>query len=74
MLYGTPANDVMAVVPTAGPSGLDVGAPKTLFKLPTFTAIGGRYGGDRFLLAVPPDQAQSSRIGLIANWTAGFAK
>jgi hypothetical protein len=64
----------MQVVPVAGPSGLDVGAPKELFKMPTFTAVGGRYGGDRFLLAVPPDQSQTSRIGLIANWTAGLAK
>jgi WD40 repeat protein len=74
VLYGTPTNEVMAVVPAAGPSGLEVGAAKSLFKMPTFTAIGGRYGGDRFLMAVPPDQAQSSRIGLIANWTAGLVK
>jgi serine/threonine-protein kinase len=74
VLYGTPANEVMAVVPAAGPSGLEVGAAKSLFKMPTFTAIGGRYGGDRFLLAVPPDQAQTSRVGLIANWTSGLPK
>jgi hypothetical protein len=64
----------MAVVPAAGPSGLEVGAARALFKMPAFTAIGGRYGGDRFLIAVPPDQTQSSRIGLIANWTAGLAR
>jgi Tol biopolymer transport system component len=74
ILYGTAGFQVMAVVPAAGPSGLEVGAARALFKMPAFTAIGGRYGGDRFLIAVPPDQTQSSRIGLIANWTAGLAR
>ncbi len=74
ILYATPANEVVAVTPTVGPSGLEVGAPKDLFKMPTFTAIGGRYGGDRFVIATPPDQSQTSRIGLIANWTAGLSR
>jgi Tol biopolymer transport system component len=74
ILYGTPASEVMAVVPVAGPSGLDVGAAKALFKMPTFTALAIRYGGDRFLLAVPPEQAEAARVGLITNWTSGLSK
>jgi dipeptidyl aminopeptidase/acylaminoacyl peptidase len=74
ILIATPGNDLMSVVPTVGASGLDVGPAKHLFKVPTFAAVGGRYGGDRFIMAVPPEQSQSGRIGLVTSWTAGLAK
>jgi serine/threonine-protein kinase len=74
LLLASRGNEVMSVVPVAGPTGLDVGAAKMLFKLPSFTAVGGRPGGDRFVLALPPEQSQGSRVGLITNWTAGLMK
>ncbi|HYX20897.1 MAG TPA: protein kinase, partial [Thermoanaerobaculia bacterium] len=74
ILIAAPGNDVVSVVPTVGASGLEVGPAKPLFKVPTFTAIGGRYGGDRFVLAVPPEQSLSARVALVTNWTTGLAK
>jgi len=74
ILYETPGYEVMSVMTTVGASGLDVGPAKRLFRVPTFTAVGGRYGGDRFILAVPPEQSQTARVSLITNWTAGLTK
>jgi Tol biopolymer transport system component/predicted Ser/Thr protein kinase len=62
----------MSVSVKAAADGLEVGPPHPMFQLPPVGAIAISHDGQRFLLAVSPGIAQSSRICLISNWTAGL--
>ena len=72
LIYGS-RNLVVSVEVTPGPSGLEIGAPKTLFKPPAFSAITLTPDAKRFLLAVRPEGAGVSRVALVANWPVGLA-
>ncbi len=74
ILYGTPDNDVVSVDVKASPSGLEVGPPKKLFKVPSATAVAITPDGERFLLAVLPQGTAAPRVALVTNWTAGLEK
>jgi len=74
ILYGTPGEEAVSVQVKAGPSGLEFGPPKTLFKLPGVAALAIPPDGERFLAAVLPQTAGASRVALVTNWTAGLAK
>ncbi|HEY3204124.1 MAG TPA: hypothetical protein VGL03_10730, partial [Thermoanaerobaculia bacterium] len=74
ILYGTPENDAVSVEVREGPSGLEIGAPKTLFKLPQANAIAITPDGERFLLAARPEGGAAPRVALVTNWTAGLPK
>ena len=74
ILYGTLSNEVVAVEIKAGPSGLEVGSPKTLFKVPPVSAIAITPDGERILIAALSQAAAAPRVALVANWTAGLTK
>ncbi len=74
ILYGTPENDVVAVDIQAGPSGLEVGPPKTLFKLPAITAVAIPPDGERLLVAALPRETAAPHVALVTGWTAGLEK
>ncbi|MEX1243819.1 MAG: protein kinase [Thermoanaerobaculia bacterium] len=74
ILYGTPENDVVSVDVKAGPSGLEIGPPKTLFKVPSISALAITPDGERFLFAVLPQATAAPRVALVTNWTAGLKK
>ena len=73
IIYGTPENDAVTVDIRAGPSGLEVGPPKTLFRVPPVTALTATPDGDRILLAALPQLTAAPRVALVTNWTAGLA-
>jgi Tol biopolymer transport system component len=73
ILYGT-GNDAVAVEIKAGPSGLEVGPPKTLFKVPPVTTLAMTPDGERFLLAALPQGTVAPRVALVTSWTAGLKK
>ncbi len=74
ILYGNLEGEAMSVEVKAGPAGLQIGAPKVLFKLPPVQAIAVTPDGERFLLAVPPEAGRTSRVALVTNWAAGLEK
>ncbi len=65
-------NESTAVELTANATGLDVGPPRPLFQMPTFTAIAISHDGRRFLLATPQETPEPSRVSLVSHWTAGL--
>jgi len=73
IFYFTEDRTAMSVEVKADASGFEAGVPKLLFRS---TAIGGDLtaDGERFLLAVRPDGAQSASIMLVANWPMGLKK
>jgi eukaryotic-like serine/threonine-protein kinase len=71
--YGTVEGSVFRVEVKGGPAGLEIGAPKPLFKLPQVGAVGATLDG-RLVLAVQPEGVEAPRVALVANWTAGLAK
>ncbi len=74
ILYGTLENDVVAVDVKAGPSGLEVGPPKTLFKAPPLSAISITPDGERLLFAALPQGTAAPRVALVTSWTTGIEK
>jgi eukaryotic-like serine/threonine-protein kinase len=71
IIYVTAADDVISVEVKATASGLEVGSPRILFRVPDVIA-GIPHDGTRFLLAVPPEGAEKPRVALVTNWTAGL--
>ncbi len=74
ILYGTSEDNLVSVEVKTGPSGLEVGAPKTLFKVPPVTALAITPDGERFLLAALPQGTIAPRVALVTNWTTGLSK
>jgi WD40 repeat protein len=74
ILYGTLEDDVVSVDIEAGPSGIEVGSPKVLFKMPPVTAVAITRDAGRFLLATLPQSTAAPRVALVTNWTAGLEK
>ena len=74
ILLGTPANDLVSVDVKAGPSGLEIGEPKTLFRVPSISAVAITPDGERFLFAVLSQATAAPRVALVTNWTAGLEK
>ena len=74
ILYGTLQGEAVAVEVNAGPSGLEVGPPKTLFRIPPVSAIAATPDGERVLMAALPQVAGATRVALMTNWTAGLEK
>jgi tRNA A-37 threonylcarbamoyl transferase component Bud32/WD40 repeat protein len=74
IIYGNLDRKAFTVDLKAGVAGLEIGEAKVLFQLPNFSAIGATRGIERIVMALPPEGAQTSRIGLIANWTTGLEK
>ncbi len=74
ILYGTLENEAVSVQIKTGPSGLEVGSPTTLFKVPTVTSIAISPDGERVLLAALPQGAAAARVALVTNWKAGLEK
>ncbi|MGE5277433.1 MAG: protein kinase domain-containing protein [Acidobacteriota bacterium] len=73
IIYGD-GTTAMSVDVKPGPSGLEIGPPKPLFKPPPFTAITASPDFERILLAVLPEGTAESRVALVASWTAGLAR
>ena len=75
VLYGDlKTGQAMSADLKASGAGLEVGQPKALFPLVTFSAVTIDRHGNRFLLATIPEGAGKGRVGLIANWTAVLSK
>ena len=74
IIYGNLDRKAFAVDLKAGAAGLEIGESKTLFQMPNFSGVSATRGAERIVMALPPVGAQTSRIGLIANWTAGLTK
>ncbi|MDQ5858350.1 MAG: protein kinase [Acidobacteriota bacterium] len=73
IFYITEDGAAMSVEVKADASGFEAGVPKLLFRS-TSTQGDLTADGERFLLAVRPDGAQSSSVMLVANWPAGLKK
>jgi tRNA A-37 threonylcarbamoyl transferase component Bud32 len=74
ILYGSLQGEAIAVEVKAGPSGLEIGPPATLFKPPALSAIAITPDGERVLLAALPQSTSSARVALVTSWTTGFEK
>jgi Tol biopolymer transport system component/tRNA A-37 threonylcarbamoyl transferase component Bud32 len=74
IILGNLDRQALVVDLKAGPAGLEVGQAKLLFRTPNFSSIGASRGAERIVMALPPEGERVSRIGLIANWTAGLEK
>ena len=74
VLFGTLEGDVVSVDLEASPSGIEVGPPKVLFKMPPVTAVTITRDAGRFLLATLPQTTAAPRVALVTNWTAGLEK
>ncbi len=74
ILYGTLEGDAVSVEIEAGPSGIEVGPPRVLFKMPPISALAVTRDGGRFLLALLPQTTAAPRVALVTNWTAGMTK
>jgi Tol biopolymer transport system component len=78
IFYLTPDNRLMAASVNGKGAGFEVGAIKPLFA--TRIATRGSYqydvsaDGQRFLINTSPEQATSSPITVVLNWTAGSKK
>ena len=74
VLYGTLENEVVSVEMKEGPSGLQFGSPKSLFKFPPASAVAITPDGERILAALLPQVTATSRVAVVASWTAGLEK
>jgi serine/threonine protein kinase len=75
ILYGSLDNEAIAVDVKFGPSGPELGPPKTLFKAPqSAIAFAITPDAERFLVAYPPGNAEAVKLALVTNWTAGLTK
>jgi eukaryotic-like serine/threonine-protein kinase len=78
IFYLTPDNRLMVASVNGKGPGIEVGAVKPLF--PTRIVFAGGYqydvsaDGQRFLIDTAPEQATSSPITVVLNWTAGLKK
>ncbi|HEY3124685.1 MAG TPA: hypothetical protein VGK70_11575, partial [Thermoanaerobaculia bacterium] len=73
ILYGTLDFVATSVEVKAGKSGLEIGAPKTLFQIPgAGPPPAVTPDGERWLFVVYPEASESPRVGLVTNWTAGL--
>jgi Tol biopolymer transport system component/predicted Ser/Thr protein kinase len=72
ILYVSPELGLVSVEVKAGPSGLEIGAPKPLFNLSNWVTGAITPDGEHFLGAVHPEGAEKPRVALVANWTAGL--
>jgi eukaryotic-like serine/threonine-protein kinase len=78
IFYLTPDNRLMAASVNSKGAGIEVGAVKPLFA--TRIVFAGSYqydvsaDGQRFLIDTSPEQATSSPITVVLNWTAGLKK
>jgi Tol biopolymer transport system component/predicted Ser/Thr protein kinase len=74
IFFGNPASNQATAVELKALSGggVEVGRPRRMFPMPTFTALAVTHDGQRFLMAVPPGTAEPARVALIENWTAGL--
>jgi serine/threonine protein kinase/Tol biopolymer transport system component len=78
IFYLAPDNKLMAASVSGKDTGFEVGAVKPLF--PTRIVTGGNYkydvsaDGQRFLIVAASEQAASSPITIVLNWTAGLKK
>jgi tRNA A-37 threonylcarbamoyl transferase component Bud32/Tol biopolymer transport system component len=74
IFYGTLEDDLVSVEIEASLSGIEVGPPKVLFKLPPITALAITRDGGRLLLAMLPQATAAPRVALVTNWTAGLER
>jgi eukaryotic-like serine/threonine-protein kinase len=74
IVYGTLEGEAIAVDVRTSPSGLEVGSPRALFKLPFVAAIALPPDGGRFLVAALQRGTAAPRVALVTNWTTGLAK
>jgi hypothetical protein len=69
------SGDGMTVVATAltpGENALDVGATKTLFRLPREHRGYSSLDGERFLACVPSRESATPTLTVVTNWMAGL--
>ena len=69
IIYGTPGGEAAVVEVKPGATGLEVGAPKILFKVPAISAVTSTADFQRILLAVRPEGTATPRVALVTNWT-----
>jgi Tol biopolymer transport system component/predicted Ser/Thr protein kinase len=78
IFYLAPDNKLMAAVVNGKGAGFEVGAVKPLFATRIVFAAGYQYDvsadGQRFLIDAAPEQAASTPITIVLNWTAGLKK
>ena len=78
IFYLTPDNRLMAASVNGKGAGIEVGGVKPLFATRIVFAGGYQYDvsadGQRFLIDTAPEQATSSPITVVLNWTAGLKK
>jgi Tol biopolymer transport system component len=78
VFYLTPDNKLNAASVNGKGAGFEVGAVKPLFATRIVSAGGYQYDvsadGQRFLIDTAPEQATSSPITVVLNWTAGLKK
>ena len=74
VLYGTLENELVSVEMKEGPSGLQFGSPKTLFKFAPVAAVAITPDGERILAALLPQVTATSRVAVVTSWTAGLEK
>ncbi len=74
VLYGTLDNELMSTEVKAGPSGLEFGSPKLLFKFPPASAVAITSDGERILAALLPQVTTTPRVAVVTSWTAGLEK
>ena len=74
VIYGTLEGEALSVEIKAGPDGIQLGQPKSLFHFPQFAAISATPDAERILFAIFPEVAAAPRLALMTNWTAGLEK
>jgi hypothetical protein len=74
ILYGSLENELVSVEMKEGPSGLQFGSPKTLFKFTPVSAVAITPDGERILAALLPQVTATSRVAVVTSWTAGLEK
>jgi hypothetical protein len=75
MFYLTVDNKLMAAAVNGKGRSFEVGAVKTLFVTnQTGTQYAVSTDGQRFLINTVPQQATSTPITVVLNWTAGLKK
>jgi hypothetical protein len=77
IFYLAPDNKLMVAAVDGKGSSFEVGAVKPLFQT-SLTGQRAEYDvsadGERFLMIASPEQATSTPITVVLNWTAGFKK
>jgi hypothetical protein len=63
---------VVATALTPGENALDVGATKTLFRLPREHRGYSSLDGERFLACVPSRESATPTLTVVTNWMAGL--